>query len=173
MSERSEQAPNPAPPPPTMGPTRASTLLVAALAAAAVGWLLISGLYYGEHGVSVPWLPTVTIAALAVLEAYLAYNTRSRIERRPGQEPVEPLAVARFAVLAKASSAAGAIYAGFSGAMLVWLLIETTRAAEEDRPSAAGGLIASIALIAAALWLERACRVPDRDDDASGSGRKP
>ena len=165
MSERSEQAPNPAPPPPTLGPTQASTLLVAGLAAAAVGWLLISGLYYGAAGVSVPWLPTAVIAALAVLEAYLAYNTRARIERRPGLDPVEPLAVARFVVLAKASSLAGAIYAGFCAAMLVWLLIETTRAAAEDRPSAAGGLIASVALIAAALWLERACRVPERPDD--------
>ncbi|WP_310376771.1 DUF3180 domain-containing protein [Catenuloplanes atrovinosus] len=157
-----------------MGPTRASTLLVAALAAAAVGWLLISGLYYGETGVSVPWLPTVTIAALAILEAFLAYNTRARIDRKPGHDPVEPLAVARFVVLAKASSLAGAIFAGFCTSLLVWLLIEQTRAATEDRPSAAGGLIASVALIAAALWLERACRVPDRpDDDVPGPGRKP
>ncbi len=165
MSERSEQAPNPAPTPPTMGPTRASTLLVAALAAAAVGWLLISGLYYGDNGLSIPWLPTAIIAALAVLEAYLAWNTRSRIERRPGHDPVEPLMVVRFVVLAKASSLAAAIFAGFSGAMLVWLAIETTKSAAEDRPSAAGGLIASVALMAAALWLERACRVPEQPDD--------
>ena len=40
-------------------------------------------------------------------------HPEARIERKPGREPVDPLAVARFVVLAKASSLAGAIFAGF------------------------------------------------------------
>ena len=43
--------------------------------------------------------------ALAVLEGYAALNTRARIERKPGRDPVDPLAVARYVVLAKASVA--------------------------------------------------------------------
>jgi hypothetical protein len=34
-----------------------------------------------------------------------------------------------------------------------------------DIPPTVGGLIASALFIAAALWLERACRVPEHDDE--------
>ncbi|MFG2048512.1 DUF3180 domain-containing protein [Micromonospora sp. NPDC048935] len=147
-----------------MGPTRISTLVVAALAAAAVAWLLISSLYYS--GIPrLPWLPVVTLAGLAVLEAYAAINTRGRIERKPGRDAVNPLLVARFVVLAKASALAAAIFAGFYAGLAGWLFLETTRAALDDRPAAGGGLLASLALVGAALWLERSCRVPERPDD--------
>jgi hypothetical protein len=146
-----------------MGPTRPATLVVAGLAAAAVAWWMISS-FYGDIP-RLPWLPTVTVAALAVLEAYLAVNTRQRIERRPGREPVDPLAVARYVVLAKASSLAGAIFAGFYAGLVGWLLLERTRAADNDIPAATAGLVASLALVGAALWLERSCRVPKRPDD--------
>ncbi|NJP34070.1 DUF3180 domain-containing protein [Micromonospora thermarum] len=147
-----------------MGPTRISTLVVAGLAAAAVAWLLISFLYY-DYLPDLPWLPVVTLAALAVLEAYAAVNTRGRIERRPGREPVNPLLVARFVVLAKASALAGAIFAGFYGGLTGWLFVETTDAAMDDRPVAGAGLLASLALVGAALWLERSCRVPEQEVD--------
>ncbi|ASW57019.1 DUF3180 domain-containing protein [Plantactinospora sp. KBS50] len=146
-----------------MGPTRPASLVVAALVAAALAWLLISAFYADIP--ALPWLPAVTLAGLAVLEAYAAITTRARIERRPGREPVEPLTVARYAVLAKASSLVGAIFAGFWAGLTGWLAVERTRAASDDLPAAVAGLVASLALIAAALWLERSCRVPERDDD--------
>jgi hypothetical protein len=146
-----------------MGPTRPATLVVSGLAGAAVAWWLISS-FYADFP-DLPFLPTLTLAALAVLEGYAAMNTRARIERRPGREPVEPLAVARFVVLAKASSSAGAIFVGFYAGLLVWLLLEPTRAASDDLPAATGGLVASLALVVAALWLERSCRVPKRPDE--------
>lgn len=152
---------------PRMGPTRPATLVVAGLAAAAVAWWMISS-FYGDIP-SLPWLPTVTLAALAVLEAYVAVNTRQRIERRPGREPVDPLAVARYVVLAKASSLAGAIFAGFYAGLVGWLFLERTRAADNDIPAASAGLVASLALVGAALWLERSCRVPKRPDDDNES----
>ncbi|MDI5937633.1 MULTISPECIES: DUF3180 domain-containing protein [Micromonospora] len=153
-----------------MGPTRISTLVVAGLAAAAVAWLLISTLYGGFP--RLPWLPVVTLAALAVLEAYAAVNTRSRIERRPGRDPVNPLLVARFVVLAKASALAGAIFAGWCAGLTGWLFVEPTRAAAEDRPAAGAGLLAALALVAAALWLERSCRVPERPEDERDADRR-
>jgi len=154
-----------------MTPTRLSTLVVAALAAAAVAWLLISN-YYVRLPVF-PWLPTVTLVALAVFEGYAAINTRARIDRQPGQDPVNPLLVARFVVLAKASALAGAIFAGFYAGLVLWLFIEQTRAAMTDLPVATSGLIAALALTAAALWLERSCRVPDRPDKEDGADRIP
>ncbi|SCL40028.1 Protein of unknown function [Micromonospora pallida] len=160
------QSPSPRGPRPDrdrLGPTRPATLVVAGLAAAALAWLLIS-VAYGAMP-DLPWLPVITLAGLAVLEGYAAVNTRGRIERRPGRDPVNPLMVARFVVLAKASALAGAIFAGFYAGLSGWLFVERTRAAAEDRPAALAGLAASLALVAAALWLERSCRVPERPDD--------
>lgn len=155
-----------------MGPTRPATLFVAALAAAAAGWVLLSGFY--DRMPPLPWLPTFTIAALAVLEGTLAQNTTARLERKPGSEPIDPIAVSRYVVLAKASSLAAAIFGGYSAGQLAWLLIEPTRAARADVPAAATGLAAALALIGAALWLERSCRVPDPpdDDDPENSHRR-
>lgn len=148
-----------------MGPTRVSTLVVAALAAAGVAWLLISFFYYDYLPGDLPWLPVVTLAGLAVLEAYAAVNTWARIERRPGKGPVNPLLVARFVVLAKASALAGAIFAGFYGGLTGWLFLEPTQVAASDRNVAGSSLLAALALVAAALWLERSCRVPEQEDD--------
>jgi hypothetical protein len=154
-----------------MRPTSTSSLVVAALAAAAVAWLLLSAFY--SDWPALPWLPIVVIAALAVAEFLLAQNTAARVQRRPGAPRVDALAVARYAVLAKASALAGAIYAGFSAGVLAWLSLEPTKAARDDVPPAIAGVVSALALIGAALWLEHACRVPDQPDhsDEDDAGR--
>ena len=158
-------------PDPSIRPTSASVLVVAGLAAAATAWLLLSAFY--SSWPPLPWLPIIVIAALAVAEMFLAQNTAARIARKPGAGLVDPLAVARYAVLAKASSLAGALYAGFSAGVLTWLALEPTKAARDDVPAAVAGVVGSLALVAAALWLERSCRVPDQPDrsDQGESGR--
>lgn len=173
MHEPSEQTREPVPPRPRIGPTRLSTLVVAGLAALAVSWLLISR-FYGAFR-ELPWLPIAVSVALAVLEGYLAYTTRARIDRRPGREPVDPLAVARFVVLAKASSLTGALFTGFYAGVLLWLVVEEARlgaidARRSDLPTAAVGVVGALALTVAALWLERACRVPPHQDDQDEQG---
>lgn len=163
---------------PALRPTEPATLVVAGLAAAATGWLLISNLYQDMPPLG--WPPVIIIAGLAALEAVVAQSLWSRLHRQDrgkaravaGRGPVEPLIVARFAVLAKASSLGGALFAGFFGGLLPWLAIESRRlpAASADLPPAIGGLMASALLLAAALWLERACRVPPREDEEREKG---
>ncbi|WP_412740918.1 DUF3180 domain-containing protein [Krasilnikovia sp. MM14-A1259] len=159
-----------------MRPTNPSVLVVAALGAAAVGWLLLSTLYWRMP--PLPWPPIIVLAALAVAEFLLAQNTRARIQHRRGAAPVDALAVARYAVLAKASSLAGALSAGFSAGLLSWLALDPTHAAQADIPAAIGGVLSAVALVGAALWLERACRVPrqpdqkDEDDSDKSPGRR-
>ena len=159
-------------PDPSMRPTSLSVLVVAGLAAAAVGWLLLSAFY--TQMPRLPWLPIIVLGTLAVVEAILAQNTAARIQHRSGSPRVDPLAVARFAVLAKASSLAGALFAGFSAGLLAWLALEPTKAARDDVPAAVAGVVAALALVVAALWLERSCRVPEQPDqkDSGGPGRQ-
>ncbi|MBM2617202.1 DUF3180 domain-containing protein [Actinoplanes sp. LDG1-06] len=145
-----------------MRPTSISVLIVAGLGAAAVGWLLLSFSYATLP--DLPWSPVIVLAVLAVAEALLAQNTAARIQRKPGTPRVDPLAVARYVALAKASSLVGAISTGFSAGLLAWLAMEPTDAAHGDLPVAVGGVISAAALIGAALWLERSCRIPEQPD---------
>jgi uncharacterized protein DUF3180 len=151
---------------PRLHPTNPATLVVLGLGAAAVAWILVANTYSDLP--RIPWLPAFTIFALAAFEAALARNTKARIDRKPNTAPVDVLAVARFVVLAKASSPAGAIFAGLYGGILVWLLIvkgAQNTAASNDLPPTATGFVAALALVAAALWLERSCRVPKPPED--------
>ena len=150
---------------PRLRPTDVWTLVVAGLAAVALAWLLVSN-YYGDIP-RIPWLPAFTVFALAIGEAVLARTTKARIDRRPGAAPVEPLAVVRYVVLAKASSLAASIFAGFYLGLFAWLLAQRGRltAASADIAPTAAGVVAALALVVAALWLERACRVPKRPED--------
>jgi hypothetical protein len=153
---------------PSMRPTSISVLVVAALVAAALGWLLLSFSY--SLLPRLPWSPVLVLAVLAVGEGILAQNTGARIQRKPGAQRVDPLAVARYVALAKASALVGALSTGFSAGLLAWLAMEPTEAARSDVPTAAAGLIAAAALVAAALWLERACRIPTEPDRNGPSG---
>jgi hypothetical protein len=144
-----------------MRPTSGSTLVVAGLVMAALSWLAISR-FYGDFP-TIPMLPGLTLLALAALEFAAAVNTKSRIDRRPGTERVDPLLVARYLVLAKASALAAALFTGLYAGLAVWLVTEQGRLAraEEDLTPAVVGLVGGAALVAAALALERACRVPE------------
>ncbi|MGH3664023.1 MAG: DUF3180 domain-containing protein [Micromonosporaceae bacterium] len=152
-------------PEPRLRPTNPATLFVVALAAAAVAWVLI-GEFYGQVPQLTP-LPALTLLILAVLEGLAARALKARIERRPGSEPVEPLAVARFVLLAKASSVAGALFTGLYSGVLVWVWAASSRNqhAAEDLSPAALGFGAALLLVAAALWLESNCRIPKPPDD--------
>ncbi len=140
-------------------------MVVAALVAGVLSWLAFYQFYADIPDLN--WLPGLTLAGLAIVEFVAARNTRQRIERRPGQPRVNPFLAARYAVLAKASSLAAAIFAGVYAGAGVWALAQRgqLRVADQDLPPAVGGLIGSIALVTAAIVLEKACRVPPSDDD--------
>jgi Protein of unknown function (DUF3180) len=160
-----EPTPN-GPAEPRLQPTNPVTLVVLGLGSAAVAWILVANAYGDLPGI--PWLPAFTLFALAAFEAVLARNTKARIDRKPNTEPVNVLAVARYVVLAKASSPAGAIFSGLYAGVLFFLLVAKgpqNTAAANDLPPTATGLVAALALVAAALWLERSCRIPKQPED--------
>jgi Protein of unknown function (DUF3180) len=164
-----EQGPGPGRP--GLVPTKVATLVVAGLVAGAISFVVFAN-YFGQIP-DLNWLPGLTLAGLAIVEFVAAHNTRQRIERRPGRGPLNPLLVARYAVLAKASSLAGAIFGGVYAGVGVWAFLQhgQLRAADTNLPPAVAGLIGALALVAAAIVLERACRVPpSKDDEEKGTG---
>ncbi len=155
-------------PQPHLGPTKASSLLVAAGLALLVAYWLASQ-FYGEVLPRLTPVPSVTLFLLAVGEAVTARITGQRIQRRPGTEPIDPLMVARLAALAKASSLAGALFGGGYAGVLGWAYFQRDwlAAAGDALPSAIAGAVSSALLVAAALWLEHACRIPKQPSDES------
>ncbi|RBY96120.1 DUF3180 domain-containing protein [Blastococcus sp. TF02-8] len=166
-----------------MSPVRRRDLLALAAGLAVAGWLLVRT-SYGLLPELRWWLP-LPLAVLALAEALGARTLRSRLEAereaRAGRgpavadasaatvRPVEPMLVARLAVLAQASAYAGAVVAGLWGGVLLHVAPAVGRltAAGNDTVTAGLGLVCSAALVAAALWLEAACRVPP------SSGQEP
>lgn len=150
--------------------TRPRELVIAGLVGVVLAYLAFKFAYS-----SLPRLPRyagVTLVVLAVIETVLAFSVRSRI--RSGRLS-GALGIARAVALAKASSLLGALMFGAWLGAIVALLpqIDAVTAAAEDFRSAIIGVISSILLTAAALWLEHCCRTPeqrdqDRDDHPTG-----
>jgi hypothetical protein len=146
--------------------TRARDLVTVGIVVLVVVYLGVRVLY-GR----LPALPTfagVSLLVLAIVEGALGTSLRGRIRRRAEGKPddgrpLQPLTVARAVALAKASSLLGAIMLGVWLGFLAYVLPRRTEiaAAAEDLPSTVIGAISAAALIAAALWLEYACRAPD------------
>jgi hypothetical protein len=149
---------------PSIGPTKPLTLVIIFAIAAVLAYVL-ERRFFGD--VAVPTLPLATFVVLALIEGLTARITRARIERKPGTEPIPPLTAARLMVLAKASSIAGALFSGLYAGALLFLLSQagTLSVAGAEAPIAGGGVVTAGLLVAAALWLERSCRIPPTDDD--------
>ena len=123
---------------------------------------------------TVPWAAPLMLFVLAVAFAVAAWTLRPRIQRREGHRPLDPFVAARTAVLALAGSRAGAavsgVYLGYAGFLLLDLANDyRRRMVLVSLVAAAAGL----AMAAAALWLERICRVKSDDDDPAGPTSAP
>jgi Protein of unknown function (DUF3180) len=157
-------------------PTRVPVLLLVAVVTGVLAWLLAEAAY-GD----LPPLPRyapATLGLLAVVEGGMAKVVRDRLrgrrdrDGRPLGRPLHPFQVARAVVLAKASSVAGAVLLGGYGGLLLWTLPQSARNAQRDALVSGLSAAAALALVVAALLLERVCRAPEPpsvDDERLGS----
>lgn len=159
-----------------MTPIRRGDLLVLAVGLAVASWLLVRA-WYGDLPPFDWWLPA-PLAVLAVGEGLGARTLKARLAALRGARgrsgapvaasrnvpvrPVEPMLVARLAVLAQASAYVGAVFTGVWAGLLAYAgpAVGRLQAAERDTLTAVVGVVVSAALVAAALWLESVCRVP-------------
>ncbi|MGY1621257.1 DUF3180 domain-containing protein [Geodermatophilus sp. SYSU D00965] len=151
-------------------------LAVLAVGLAVAVWLVVRAVY-GSLPELRWWLP-VPIGVLAVAELLGARTLRARLaaqrDRRPPAErgyapvrPVEPMLVARLAVLAQASAYVGAVFLGTWVGLLLYVVPALSRLQAAGGDAVAGliGVVCSAALVGAALWLESVCRIPPSSED--------
>ncbi|MET9479782.1 DUF3180 domain-containing protein [Streptomyces sp. NPDC006638] len=119
----------------------------------------------------VPLAAPIVLAVIAVVLAATALSLRSRLraqrERRPGAKGVDPLMAARALVFGQASALVVALVSGMYGGVGVFLLTKLDVPARRDQAIYAGfAVVAGLAVIVAAFFLERVCKLPeDHDDD--------
>ncbi|MYW70287.1 DUF3180 family protein [Streptomyces sp. SID8379] len=122
---------------------------------------------------SVPLAAPIVLAVIAVVLLATALSIRARLraqrERRPGAKGVDPMMAARALVFGQASALVAALVAGMYGGTGVFLLEELDIPARRDQAIYAGfSVLAGIAVIAAAIFLERVCKLPE-DEDTEGT----
>lgn len=147
-----------------MTPTRLRSLLGTVLVLAIGGYLLTEVAYF-----DLPPLPSfapVSLLLLTLLELGMAKVVRDKVKGRSGGRPLHPLQVARAAVLAKASSLGGALLLGLYLGIFVWTFArkDTYATAGDDARVAGLSALTALALVVAALLLERSCRTPRVDE---------
>ncbi|WP_055602307.1 DUF3180 domain-containing protein [Streptomyces aureus] len=121
--------------------------------------------------IAAPIVLTVIAAVLTATALSIRVRLKAQRERRPGAKGVEPLMAARAVVFGQASALVAALVAGMYGGTGVFLLDSLDVPARRDQALyAAFSVVAGIAVIAAALFLERVCRLPE-DDDEGGPGK--
>lgn len=147
-----------------IGPTRLRDLIGYAAAVTLITWLAMRQ-WYGDLP-RLRWFVPLSLVLLAIAEVLAANQLRDRIRRRPGALPVQPLVAARMLALAKASAVVGAVMVGIWAGLLVYVVPRLGRlaAAGNDTATGAVGVVAAVALTAAALWLEYSCRTPAPPD---------
>ena len=168
-----------------MKPTRISTLVIIAVVCAVAGWLLLRAVYAKLP--PLPWTGVPALLIAAVAEAWMGRDIKARIAAghgvgprasqgaprgsgqgtgpgqgaRRGPKPIDPLFVSRMVALAKASSVAAAIIAGFAAGFDFYLAGSLSASTpRQDALTAVFTFVAAVLLACAALYLEYCCRVP-------------
>ena len=164
-----------------MQPTKQWALLAIAAVCAALAWIVIKFTF--ADLAPLPWTAVPALILLAIGEFGFGRNLAQRLhgppDGRPGAKPIQPMAIPRVVALAKASSAAAAAIGGLAFGFLVYTIPLLDKPVPgHDALAAAATMLAALALVLAALYLERACRAPeppedeDSDDQPSANGQR-
>ncbi|MFI6563614.1 DUF3180 domain-containing protein [Streptomyces sp. NPDC050534] len=127
---------------------------------------------------SVPLAAPIVLALIAVVLLATALSLRARFkaqrERRPEAKGVDPLMAARAVVFGQASALVAALVAGMYGGTGVFLLELLDIPARRDQAIYAGfSVVAGIAVIVSAIFLERVCRLPEDDENDNNGAASP
>lgn len=147
-----------------MGPTRKRDLLISAVTAAVIAYVLVTLLY--RYFPPLTLWTGISLLVVAVAEGLWGRSIRAKIDDgKIGDGPglLHPLAVARTVVVAKASAWVGAIVFGAWLGVVVYLLPRRAemQVAVDDTGGAVAAAVCGLALAVAGVWLQHCCRSPD------------
>jgi hypothetical protein len=146
---------------------------------AVAGVLSWSGARLWDTFGTLPGVPVAAPIVLALIATALfatALSLRARLraqrERRPGAKGVDPLAAARAVVFGQASALVAALVSGMYGGTGVFLVMYKLDQDPRREQAIYAGLsvLAAIAVIAAALFLEHVCKLPEDEDTPPTAG---
>lgn len=149
-----------------MKPTRLSFLFVLGIISAVAGYF-VAALLVGR-GFPVPVSPInllITLGAIGVVLLVLSipiWRYRTQLKQQSSKRPkrVDPFYAVRVLLLAKASSIAGALFAGWHLGVVGYQLLSPVPVQVLVLQNALG-FFASFALVAAAFTTEQICRLPN------------
>ncbi|MCZ4118710.1 DUF3180 domain-containing protein [Streptomyces sp. H39-S7] len=124
---------------------------------------------------SVPLAAPIVLALIAVVLTATALSLRVRLraqrDRVPGAKGVDPLLAARAVVFGQASALVASLVAGMYGGTGVFLLLyQWDVPPRRDQAIYAGfAVLAGLAVVAAAIFLERVCKLPE-DPEGTATG---
>jgi phosphatidylglycerophosphate synthase len=125
--------------------------------------------------VAAPIVLGLIAAALAATALSLRSRLRAQREREPGAKGVDPLVAARAVVFGQASALVAALAAGTYGGAGVFLLLNQMDipARRSEAIYSALAVLAGVAVVLAAIFLERVCKLPDDEDDGRDAVNEP
>ena len=149
----------------TVSLTPRRALAVAALFGALAAWLVVlTANAFDALPPRIPWSAPIGLVVFGALVGALAWSTHQRLQVR--RERMEPQRAVAFLVLGKASALAGAVVAGGYLAFALMFLTRLDAATPRDRVvRSAVAVVAGVGVMIAGLRLERACKVPEDEDD--------
>jgi phosphatidylglycerophosphate synthase len=121
--------------------------------------------------VAAPIVLALIAAALLATGLSLRSRLRAQRERRPGAKGVDPLAAARALVFAQASALVAALVGGMYGGTCVYLIMyKLDMEPRQDQAIYAGlASLAGAAVVVAAVFLERVCKLPEDREGPPGA----
>lgn len=149
--------------------TRPGTLVGFGLAGLVLGWLLRPlSIRLNDVAPTVGWAPVLALFLAAAILAAVAWSTYRSLHPRDGRPRpgIDPTHAVNRLVLAKSSALVGAfVGGGYLGYALSWWGVTQSPLAQERMVQSLVAGLGGVLIVAAALLLERACRVR-RDDGA-------
>ena len=164
------------PEPPDDGPEpqapegRLRPMSPAALCAWAVVGLIAGWVFHAvaDRGTGLPpqvsWAQPLALVLVAAILFGTAWSTRRTIAQHPGR--LSPHQAVNRHVLARDSAYVGALAGGaYLGYAVSWLGVDSSELAGQRAFRSACAGVAGILIVVGGVLLERACRVPPKDDE--------
>jgi Mg2+/citrate symporter len=120
---------------------------------------------------NVPVAAPIVLAVIATILFATGLSIRARLkaqrERDPEAKGVDPMQAARAVVLGQASAYVAALVGGAYGGFGLFLVLDGLDYGARQRQAvyALLSVVAGVLVVAAAIFVERVCKLPDDEDD--------